>query len=616
MINYRHRGVVIIIFLLFSVAGYNQNNILENGISRLTVAGGTIVGGQINIIGNGSFLNRRAYVPSETTLDEIDLIFGVKVISTDTNGVFRFGIGKQATIAGTMVEFFGTDTASYINVHKMNGTVLDFIHQFVLPFNFTIGSEYTFRVSKKIRTLEIEVVSDSVYFYNDSLSYPSPFFGCLWGRPFISCHTGEISINSFVLATPLNKMPRLAVWGDSFIEGNSLENVEDRYVSLIKDSIGYHNITIMGRGGESSGTLSSRFTRETQWINSKYALLAIGVNDNNFTVWKNNTQKWLDTLKKKNMIPIIATLTPRYDRLAFINQVNSWIATTYGGAYVNLNAAVSDDGLIWNTGYAMTDNIHPTPFGHLEMLRRIRTEAPYIFRDSSAFTIDFINETTFQNLADTMEYATSSNFISSTLGTNAPAVVIPATTLYFRDTMVTPGYHIIYDILNVPKRPNPPTPPPINNTGGLYDWVFNPAFPQVEDYEFSVDSGFTWTVCYEKPIQNYSLSEVRVRVKATTVNFKSEQLYLYDSTEVITSTEALAENSLKIYPNPFKDRFVVDKVNEKTELIVYAVDGREVKKLALMNNTTVVDMSECVPGFYIVVLKNSSYQRVFNVVKE
>jgi lysophospholipase L1-like esterase len=606
----------LLLLFVFSQTAHGQN-ILESGTATLNRTGCTISGGIINITGTGNIQANKAYLNSETTLEEIDMHFGIKINSLDGSGNYAFGIGKNGGLAGTLVKFGGTASGCTISVYRLNGTIQTLVSQIPLPFNLNTGVDYTVRVGKRIRNLLIEIMPDdsSNYFYNDSLSYPTPFFGLLWGSPFIGCETGTIAVSDFILTTPLNLSPRLAVWGDSFIEGSSLPLPEQRYVSLIKDSITYQNVSIMGRGGESSSSINTRFSKESRWFSgSKYALVAIGVNDNSFSTWKTNMEKHIDTLKMHNIVPIIATLSPRADRLPFIAQVNNWIRNVYNGAYVDASLAVSPTGTYWGTGMGMTDSIHPTPAGHQAIYDRITLEAPYIFRDSSVFTIDYMNEVTFENVAESLEYSALSNFTASLPGNLLQIPVIPGENIYFRDTATTPGIHILFDVLAVPKRPAAPTNPIIDQVALTFDWTNNSFFPDVSDYEFSIDSGAIWTTCFQKPISNPGSSFVQLRVRATISSFKSSVLY-FDATTV--GLEPLAQNNnILVYPNPISDRLVIENISEATRLAIYSAEGLLIKEVLLENEMTVINTGELSAGFYILTLNNRSLNKSFKIVKK
>ncbi|MGQ0827517.1 MAG: hypothetical protein ACT4ON_03875 [Bacteroidota bacterium] len=213
-----------IVILVLFLGHLNAQNVLDSGISKLNLTGCCINGGAIEITGNGNTQQHKAYYSSETVLEEIDQVYDVKIISLDVNGIFKFGIGKQAYLAGTYVEFFGNDSSTSILVYRMDNTTLLFEKRYELPFKISLGQTYTIRIAKRIKNLIFEISNTTTtdHYLNDSLSYPTPFFGALWGVPFIACHSGTISVSEFSLTTPFNKSPRLSVLGDSFIEVSNI----------------------------------------------------------------------------------------------------------------------------------------------------------------------------------------------------------------------------------------------------------------------------------------------------------------------------------------------------------------------------------------------------------
>lgn len=369
--------------LLFFHAGViAQKYVLEKGIDKLQLVGCNIRNKSIIISGTGDIQRNRAFFPSETTLEEIEQVFNITIVSYD-KGAIRFGIGKQSKLAGTLVDFAGNDTSSKVVVNRVNEKQVIPVREFELPFALAIGHQYKIRVAKKIRHLIVEISSGNYYFKNDTLQYPTPFFGLLWGSPFIACHSGKIEINGFVLKTSFKRNPLIAVWGDSFIEGSSLASEEERYISFLKSSLGYRKIVILGRGGESSTSLDKRYPKELEWFKrTKYALIAIGTNDSDFDVWKSNMTKYISMAEKLHVKPIIVTITPRYDiagRVPFMQMVNRWIREEYNGLYVDMNKAVTLDGERWIEGLLLADKVHPSAAGHLAMFERIKMDAPFLF---------------------------------------------------------------------------------------------------------------------------------------------------------------------------------------------------------------------------------------------
>lgn len=604
------------LFIAAAGLSFAQTNMLINGIGQLSLLGCTSDGSSIRITGTGNVQANKAYFNSETTLEDLDMNLSLRVDSL-SSGHCIFGIGKYSAIAGTMVKFNTTDTSCQVLVYVLNGTAPTLAAQFPLSFPLTADSSYAIRIGKRERFLQIEVTSHDLshHFLSDTLSYPTPFFGCLWGTPFVGSETSTIYLDDFTMTTPLSLSPRLAVWGDSFIEGNSLDHIEDRYVSLIRDSIGGQNISILGRGGESSTSLVSRFSQESRWFrHSKYALVAIGVNDHSFSTWQVDMLHYLDSLRQHNIVPIIATLTPRSDRLSFIASANNWIRNVYDGAYVDLTKAISTSSETHILpGMGLSDSIHPSPAGHLAMLQRIRVEAPYIFRDYDAFTINYFDETTNENVSSGLKYATASGFASFSFGSNLPAPLTPGQNVYFKDTAVGPGVNIVYDILAVPLRPARPSNPVMNVSAGTFDWTNNPYFTAVTDYEFSLDSGLTWTTCFEKPIVSAGTETLQLRVKATSTNFKGEVLY-FDTLE--TGILAQKTNNIRIFPNPAVSTVYIENTAPGTTLMIYNENGRLVRNVLMKGSRHSLDISDLGNGLYLLKLVCGASVTTYKILKE
>jgi hypothetical protein len=82
------------------------------------------------------------------------------------------------------------------------------------------------------------------------------------------------------------------------------------------------------------------------------------------------------------------------------------------------------------------------------------------------------------------------------------------------------------DVIAIPARPEEPANDTTNKETGVFNWVFNPDFKSVSDYEFSLDNGKTWKGCTKKPIRNSRVTGVHIRVKATSRNFRSDAKFL------------------------------------------------------------------------------------------
>lgn len=607
------KKIIFHLFILFSVEMMAQQT-LEKGINLLNLTGATKNNNSITITGTDNIQNNKATSSSETVLEEMDMVCSIQVSSFDKNSTFRYGIGKQSNLAGTYIELTGDSIQSKIIVNRMDASSASpiiAVKEYALPFKINPGETYQIRLGKRIRYLIVELDNGKNHFLTDTLKYPSPFFGLAWGTPFIACSTGTISISDYELSTPFNLSPRLAVWGDSFIEGSSLDDAQQRYISYLKDSIGYENIAIMGKGGENSTSMNNRFNAEINWFkDARYALVAIGVNDLSFNTWKTNMLNYIGQLKAKGIVPIIATLTPREDRNAFIIEANKWIRTTYNGAFVDINRVVATDDINWIPGSYMPDKIHPKAEAHRAIFYRIAEEAPYLFRNDKSFTIDYLNETTIQPVINTMQYSYSSDLSGAQPGSGNPIELIPGKDLYFKNTNVNNAP--VYDILIVPERPAPPLTTGPNVTVGIFNWINTPGFEQTDNYEYSTDEGNTWVSCSEKPIHNSSVTALDVRVKASTKNFKSIALHI-DHLTAIAKQEL---DNITIYPNPIKNKLMIDNVAMgSAHAFIYASDGQLVKPVKLESGLNTVNLENLPKGVYMLIMVDHETVRNLKLVK-
>jgi hypothetical protein len=136
--------------------------------------------------------------------------------------------------------------------------------------------------------------------------------------------------------------------------------------------------------------------------------------------------------------------------------------------------------------------------------------------DAPAYTINYADETTTENIPATVEYATDAAFTTPTDGTGAVAPVTPGTPLYFRVKATETAPAGAVQTLSVTGRPAAPavTSDDTANTVSGIDGTM----------EFSID-GATWTT-YNATTPNLPVLTgtvtLRVRVKATSTTFSSE----------------------------------------------------------------------------------------------
>jgi hypothetical protein len=294
---------------------------------------------------------------------------------------------------------------------------------------------------------------------------------------------------------------------------------------MVSDRIGHESIAIMGRGGETTSSLNSRFRRELQWFSkAQFGLLAIGVNDTNFESWKKVMLLNIMEMRNSNMIPILVTLSPRSDRQEFIKLVNNWIRNTYEGLYVDVSKSVAVDDVRWLPGMCLGDSIHPSAEGHQAIFNRFEIELPFLFRTEVLFSLDYKNERTSEIISSNMLFCCSNDQFDFKKGQNKRVKVVPGTIFYIRDT-TSFNARVFKDVICIPPRPQSPVIDLSNKEPGVFNWLFHPDFSEISDYEFSIDNEQTWRKCKEKPIRNARVEGVHIRIKATRKNFRSPSTY-------------------------------------------------------------------------------------------
>ena len=73
-----------------------------------------------------------------------------------------------------------------------------------------------------------------------------------------------------------------------------------------------------------------------------------------------------------------------------------------------------------------------------------------------------------------------------------------------------------------------------------------------------------------------------------------------DSKTTITSTneEELEQEAFTIYPNPASTEITISTANDK-EVSIYTINGAKLKSLKLSNGENIIDISDLVPGIYV-----------------
>jgi lysophospholipase L1-like esterase len=261
-----------------------------------------------------------------------------------------------------------------VTIHQNNaGQISPPLYTFTESFKFFPGFKYRLTLEKDAHDLSFGISGGSMTYWSPRVSYdPKKFFGCQWGSPYFQS-SNRILIKDSYLNVPINDSPELTIWGDSFIEGNSLSNSDNRYAHKIRSSLGRDRVAISGRGGESSSSIQGRWKWESKWFqNSKFALLALGANDQDFSTWKSNMLRMQSELNSKGIRVIWVTLAPRADRLKFIAEANQFIHTHLPRNAILDVADVVSHELTWKSGYVLPDGVHPSETAHEKIFEEFR----------------------------------------------------------------------------------------------------------------------------------------------------------------------------------------------------------------------------------------------------
>ncbi|MBI4858247.1 MAG: Ig-like domain-containing protein [Acetobacterium woodii] len=139
------------------------------------------------------------------------------------------------------------------------------------------------------------------------------------------------------------------------------------------------------------------------------------------------------------------------------------------------------------------------------------TEDSYI-PPAPAYTIDYANERTVQNIPNTVEYDDNNSFSSPSLGTGAPITLVPGTVTYFRVKAIGLDPVGLIQTLTAPARLNAPT------SNVTYSVAAKTVTGLGSTYEYSISGGSYTTTAASV---SFSAGAITVRTKATASAFAS-----------------------------------------------------------------------------------------------
>lgn len=333
---------------------------------------------------------------TETFEDEFVMSCRLQATATGTDSVFEAGIGKISSTPGyvdrwvtlrkgpegsSLRTYYRTD-GSYqeqTNVRQFFSRELELNKWYVLQLIKTTGVKSAL-IAKLYDETSGELLAS---FTTNTAAYA-------WGCPTLTNIAGTWRFSDFTMSYPKNAYPLVAVYGDSFIEGDTIRDTKNlRYSALLQEVIGKGNCLLFGHGGASTKSDNSRTLLQLQKVNSAYAILAYGNNDADWDTWWKYMEYMLRLCKSTDTVPIFVTVTPRVGQsdayIAKINAINNWIKSS-GYSYIDANKACTTDGLTWKSGYVMDDGVHPTVLGHKAIFDRIKIDCPFLIENEAAYS--------------------------------------------------------------------------------------------------------------------------------------------------------------------------------------------------------------------------------------
>ena len=312
------------------------------------------------------------FTPENTTPDLA--IVRKHPLAVSLGGIFRLdGVNKKLIMYAPWTQ----NTTSLPAIAKESTLTVPIIanRQYLLELERQTIRNHILRITDTITGESQEILNDYV---------DTRLFSIGSGHVGVMAFGGSFTINKIQYASNEPTKPRIAFYGDSFVEAATLildGGVQLRYADLVKSKLG-GSAHINGRGGDKSDTLVNKLSTDFTTERADYVVLAIGTNDTVFDTWLTNIEKLIEAVEAKGSIPILMTLTKitSSDRTAFMTAVNNWIINS-GYLYVDANLAttLNNDRQTQNTSLFKTDGVHPNVDGHEVIYRRFLLDVPEVF---------------------------------------------------------------------------------------------------------------------------------------------------------------------------------------------------------------------------------------------
>lgn len=239
------------------------------------------------------------------------------------------------------------------------------------------------------------------------------------------------------------------------------------------------------------------------------------------------------------------------------------------------------------------------------------------------FTIDYIQEKTYENIPNTVHYANNPNFSSAHEGTGNLVRLTPGTDIYFRHKASEAEFSSSVQMLDVPERPvvtlqmsDPTVESPI-----LFDIQFPYAITGFDDSDLLISNGTVESIngSLTTGVTPLAKGIITLVVKANSVeppNFASQQVSVtYNG--VTTAVREIESDAIMVYPTIASTHITITGVNlEGHSYQVISLLGSTVISGDIEKNKCEIDISHLTPGMYHLIVRVNRLTRSFSFVKQ
>ena len=243
------------------------------------------------------------------------------------------------------------------------------------------------------------------------------------------------------------------------------------------------------------------------------------------------------------------------------------------------------------------------------------------------FTIDYVNETTNETVANTIEYAENSDYtINHQTGDGNITSLNPGTDLWFRTAASNINQNFYGESFNlmVPNRPDNPTNPTVNDDENTFDWTNNSYYTAINDYEFSTNAGSNWDVCSEKPINignvDLSIGYVQIRIAASNnigeKRFKSNNLLSDEEFTFVSLVYHNPVSNIRVYPNPVSSILIIKTNNKINKITITDLLGKVYFERNENSSEVLLNVENLKKGVYFVNIQEDNRSNIKKFIKK